>query len=56
MEHLPSRPDLDLCHFFLFRDMKEQLKGRSFAEEEEFLSLLDFKWKMCARSIAFPSH
>jgi hypothetical protein len=34
------RPDLAPCDFFLFGYMKEQLKGRSFAEEEELLSVL----------------
>jgi hypothetical protein len=33
-------PDLAPCDFFLFGYMKEQLKGGSFAEEEELLSVL----------------
>jgi hypothetical protein len=33
-------PDLAPCNSFLFRYMKEQLKGRSFAEEEQLLSVL----------------
>jgi hypothetical protein len=40
MEHSPSRPDLAPSNFFLFCYMKEQLKGRSFLEEEELLSVL----------------
>jgi histone-lysine N-methyltransferase SETMAR len=39
MEHPPYSPDLAPCDFFLLGHMKEQLKGRSFAEEEE-LSLV----------------
>jgi hypothetical protein len=40
MEHPAYRLDLAACDFFLFGYMKEQLKGRSFAEEEELLSVL----------------
>jgi transposase len=36
----PCSPDLAPCDFFLFGYMKEQLRGRSFTEEEEFLSML----------------
>jgi hypothetical protein len=35
MEHPPYSPSLALGDFFLFGYMKEQLKGRSLAEEEE---------------------
>jgi hypothetical protein len=40
IEHPPYGPDLAACDFFPFGYMKEQLKGRSFAEEEELLSVL----------------
>jgi hypothetical protein len=40
MEHPACSPDLSPCDFFLFGCTKEQLKGRSFAEEEELLSVL----------------
>jgi hypothetical protein len=35
MEHAPYSPDLAPYDFFLLGYMKEQLKGRSSAEEEE---------------------
>jgi hypothetical protein len=35
MGHPPYSTDLATCDFFLFGYMKEQLKGRSFAEEKE---------------------
>jgi hypothetical protein len=35
-EYPACGPDLAQCNFFLFGYMKEQLKGRSFAEEEGF--------------------
>jgi hypothetical protein len=38
MEHPPFGPDLAPCDFFPLWDMKQQLKGRSFAEKEELLS------------------
>jgi hypothetical protein len=40
MNRPPYSPDLAPCDFFLFGYMKEQLKGRGFAEEEELLSML----------------
>jgi hypothetical protein len=39
-EHPAYSLDLTLCDSFLFGYMKEQLKGRSFAEEEELSSVL----------------
>jgi hypothetical protein len=39
MKHVPYSPDLASCDFFLFRYMKEPLKGRSFAHEEELISV-----------------
>jgi hypothetical protein len=39
VEHPAHSPDLALCDFLLFEYIKEQLKGRGFAEEEEFLWL-----------------
>jgi hypothetical protein len=40
MEHPADGPDLAPYGFFLVRRMKEQLKGRNFADEEELLSVL----------------
>jgi hypothetical protein len=40
MEHPLYGPDLTPYEFFLFGYMKEQLKERNFAEEEELLSVL----------------
>jgi hypothetical protein len=40
MEHPTYSPDLAPWDLFGFSYMKEQLKGRSFAEEEELLSVL----------------
>jgi histone-lysine N-methyltransferase SETMAR len=40
MDHPPYSPDLAPSDFFLFGYLKEQLKGRSFSEEEELLSAL----------------
>jgi hypothetical protein len=40
MEYQPHSPDLVPCAFFLFGYMKEHLKEKSFAEEEELLSVL----------------
>jgi hypothetical protein len=40
MEHPTYSPDLSPCDFFHSHYMKEQLKGRSFAEEEELASAL----------------
>jgi hypothetical protein len=39
MEHPPYSPDLPPWDFFLFACIKEQFKGRIFAEEEELLSV-----------------
>jgi hypothetical protein len=36
MEHPGFTPNLAPCDFFLFGHMKEQLKDRIFAEEEDF--------------------
>jgi hypothetical protein len=40
MEHPAYSPDLAACGTFPFGGIKEQLKGRSFAEGEELLSVL----------------
>jgi hypothetical protein len=40
MEHLPYSQDLALSDLFLFVYMNKQLKGRSFAEDGELLSML----------------
>jgi hypothetical protein len=40
MWYPPYRSDLDPCGFFRFDYLKEQLKTRSYAEEEEVLSVL----------------
>jgi hypothetical protein len=37
MEHPPYSPDFAPSGFFVFGCMKEQLNGKSFAEEEELL-------------------
>jgi hypothetical protein len=39
MDHPSYNPDLNSSDYFLFGYIKEQLKGRSFAEENELLSV-----------------
>jgi hypothetical protein len=40
MENLSYSPEVSQCDFFLFGFVKEQLKRRSFTEEEALLSVL----------------